>query len=49
MGFQASDEHHRHEIESHVSIQVFDLNADGTPNFSGTGVFSSGMRDIEIL
>lgn len=42
------EEPYRQGIESHLSIKVYDLNADGTPNFVGTGVFSSGMRDIEL-
>ena len=43
-----SDEPLHHEVESHMSITVFDRNADGTPNFTGTGVFSSGTQDIEF-
>jgi hypothetical protein len=42
------DEPHRSASDSHMSIKVFDLNADGSPNFTGTGVFSSGIRDIEL-
>jgi len=42
------DDWHRPSIESHMSIKVLDLNADGSLNFSGTGVCSSGTRDIEF-
>jgi len=42
------DDWHRTASECHMSVTVYDLNADGTPNFAGNGVFSSGTRDIEI-
>jgi hypothetical protein len=31
---------------SSPTISVFDLNSDGTLNFSGTGVASSGLHDL---